>query len=103
MKTITSYDFNVTYSNPQDRKLKYEFGKEINFDNKHIGRKNNKDRSLKTLPKSPAIMVFGNSTAFSSENANELCERLNLLLQEKQAGNNVNIIDEEVVAIADKL
>ena len=34
---------------------------------------------------------------------NELCDRWRLLLQEKHAGNNSNIINEEIVAIVDKL
>ena len=40
---------------------------------------------------------------FLSFDFNELCDRLNLLLQQRQAGNNCNIIDEEIVAIVDKL
>ena len=42
-------------------------------------------------------------TMFLSSDPNELCDRLRLLLQEKQAGKNSNIIDEEITAIADKL
>ena len=38
-----------------------------------------------------------------SSNPNELCDRLKLLLQEKQAGNNSDIINDEIVAIVDKL
>ena len=33
----------------------------------------------------------------------ELCDRLKLLLQEKQAGNNSDIINQEIVAMVDKL
>ena len=33
----------------------------------------------------------------------ELCNRLKLLMQEKQAGNNSDIINEEIIAIVDKL
>ena len=33
----------------------------------------------------------------------KLCDRLKLLLQEKHAGNNSDIINEEIVAIVDKL
>ena len=29
LETMTNYDFNVSYSNPQDRKLNYKFGKEM--------------------------------------------------------------------------
>ena len=57
------------------------------------------------LLKSPGLMVSasGISTIFLSENPNELCDRLKLLLQEKHAGNNSNIINEEIIVIIDKL
>ena len=38
-----------------------------------------------------------------SENSDELCDRWILILQEKQAGNNSHIINEEIFAIADEL
>ena len=41
-------------------------------------------------------------TIFFSSDANELCDRLKLLLQKKHAGNNSDIINEEIVAIVDK-
>ena len=41
-------------------------------------------------------------TRILSSNPKELCDRLNLLLQEKQAGNNSDIINDEIVAIFDK-
>ena len=39
LKTSTDYNFNVAYCNPQDKKLNYEFGKEVNFNIKEKGRK----------------------------------------------------------------
>ena len=42
-------------------------------------------------------------TIFLSSNTDELCDRLKLLLQEKHAGNNSNLINEELVAIIDRL
>ena len=42
-------------------------------------------------------------TIFLSSDPNELCDRLKLLLQEKQAGNNSDVNNEEIVAIVDKL
>ena len=42
-------------------------------------------------------------TIFLSSDPNELCDRLKLILQEKQAGNNSDIIDDDVVAIIDVL
>ena len=104
LETITNYDFNVDHSNQQDRKLIYEFAKEMNFNIKENGNKSNRDKSIKRLLESPAIMAFGVSkTIFLSSDANELCDRLKLLLQEKHAGNNSDIINDEVVAIVDKL
>ena len=51
-------------------------------------------------------MVSGSSvskTIFNSSDHDELCNRLKLLLQEKHAGNNSNIISDEIVALVDKL
>ena len=42
-------------------------------------------------------------TIFLTSDPDELCNRLKLLLQEKLAGNNSDIINEEIVAIVDKL
>ena len=42
-------------------------------------------------------------TVFPSENPKEICDKLKLLRQEKQAGNNSVMINEEMVAIFDKL
>ena len=36
-------------------------------------------------------------------NPDELCDRLNLILQENLAGNKSDVIDEENMALADKL
>ena len=43
------------------------------------------------------------STNFLAEIPNELYNRLNLLLQEKQARDNSDIKEEKVIAIAEKL
>ena len=81
----------------------YEFGKEMKFDIKQVGRPSNRDKSLIKLPISPAIMASGVSTKFLPGKTNEPCERLKLILQEKQAGDNSNIINDDIVAIVDKL
>ena len=80
----------------------YEFAKEMHFDQKAVGKKSVRDRTLIKLPKSRAFMASGVTTIFLSENA-ELCDRLKLLLQEKHAGNNSDIIKDEILAIVDKL
>ena len=38
-----------------------------------------------------------------SSDPNELCDRSKILLQQKQAGNNSELINDEIIAIADKL
>ena len=104
LETMTYYDFNVVHSNQQDRKLIYEFVEEMNFNTRQKGNKSNRDKSIVRLLRSPAIMASGVSkTILLSSDPNELCDRLKLLLQEKHAGNNSDIIHEEIVAIIDKL
>ena len=103
-ETMTNYDFNVDHSNAKDRKLIYEFGKEMKFNIRQKGRKSDKDKSKIKLLKSPRIIASGVSkTKLLSPNPNELCDRIKLLLGEKQAGNNFHIINQEIVAIVDKL
>ena len=74
LKTITSYDFNVSHSDPKYQKLIYEFGKEMIFNIRQKGRKSDRDKSMINLLKSPAIMASGISkTIFLSSDPDELC------------------------------
>ena len=102
LETIINYDFNVSHSNPKDQKLIFEFAKEMNFNVKQRGRKIDRDRTPMIRLKSTAIMASGVSTIFLPSDRDEVCNRLKLLLQEKQAGNNSDIINDEIVAIVDK-
>ena len=104
LETMTIYDFNVSHSSPKNQKPIYEFGKEMNSNIKQIGRKSDRDKSEKKLLKSPAIMASGVSkTIILSSDIHELCNRLELLLQEKHAGDTSNIFIEETNAMVDKL
>ena len=104
LKVITIYKFNVDHSSPQDKKLIYEFAKEMNYDTKSTGRPGVRHNSMIRLLDQPAIMASGISkTIILSSDPNEFCDRLKLLLQEKHCGNNSKLIDEEIVAIIDKL
>ena len=104
LKVITNHKFNVDHSNHQDRKLIYEFAKEMKYDDKSTGRPSTRHESMIRLLNQPAIMASGISkTIFLSSDADELCDRLKLLLQEKHAGNNSDIINDEINAIVDKL
>ena len=104
LKMITNDKYNVNHASLADKKLMYDFAKEMHFDERRVGNKSTRDRTLINLLNSPAIMASGITiTIFLSSDPDELCERLKLLLQEKHAGNNSDIINEEIVAIVDKL
>ena len=69
-----------------DKKLMYDFAKEINFDTKALVNKSIRDRTLIKLLKSPSLMVSASGvskTIFLSSDLDELCDRLKVLLQEK--------------------
>ena len=104
MKVITNKNYNVDLASLSDKKLIYDFAKEMNFDMKAQGNKSNRDRTVMKLLESPANIASGVSkTIFLSSDSNELCDRLKLLLQGKQVGNNCGIINDEFIAIVDKL
>ena len=106
LEMITNGKFNVDLASLSDKKLMYIFAKEMHFDTKAPGNKSIRDRKLIKLLNSPGLMVSASGiskTIFLSSNPNELSVRLNLLLQEKHAGNNSDIINNEIVAIIDKL
>ena len=82
----------------------YDIAKELNFDVGGQGRKSIRGRTLLYLLESPAIMASGNlDTKFLPSDSDHLCDRLNLLLQEKQAGDNSDVINEEIITIVDDL
>ena len=86
-----------------DRNVLYEFAKELYLDEKKLGNKSTRDKSLIRLPDSPAIMASEIPIIIVPENPNELCDRLKVLLQEKQSGIKSNIFNEKIVAIVVKL
>ena len=104
LKLITNHKFNADHSSPRDKKLIYEFAKEMNYDTKSIGRPSIRHNSVVKILNSPAIMASGVSNILIlSSDPDELCDRLRLLLQEKHAGNKSDLINDEIVAIVDKL
>ena len=106
LEMITNSKYNVDLASLQDKKLMYDFAKEMNFDAKAVGNKSTRDKTLIKLLKSPVLIVSASGvskTIFLSSDPDELCDRLILLLQEKHAGNNSDIINDELVAIVDKL
>ena len=104
LKLISNYKFNADISNAQDRKIISEFAREMNYDTKSIGRPSVTHTSILKTLNSPAIMASGISNIIIlSSDPDEHCDRLKLLLQEIQAGNNSDLINREIVAIVDKL
>ena len=103
LNMITNNNFNVDHASLADKKLLYNFAKEMNFDLRAPGNKSTRDRTLIKLLKTPAIMASGISTIFLPSDPDRFCNRLKLLLQEKHSGNNSDIINDELVAIVDKL
>ena len=96
----------VVLANLSDKKIMHEFPKEMHFDLKARGNKSTRDRTLINLLKSPGLMVSASgvsNTIFLPSDPNELCDRIKLLLQEKETGNNSKITNDEIVVIVDKL
>ena len=106
LEMITNNKFNVDLASLSDKKLMYDFAKEMHFDPKASGNKSTRDRKLIKVLNSPGLMASASGilkTIFLSSDPDELCEKLKLILQEKHAGNNSDIINDEIVAIIDKL
>ena len=104
LKRITYKNYNVDLASLSDKKLMYDSAKEMNFDLEAQGNKSTRDRKLIKLLNSPRLLFSASGaskTIFLSSDPDELCNTLKLLLQEKPAGNNSDIINDEVVAIID--
>ena len=106
LEMITNKDYNVDHASLADKKLIYDIAKEMHFDMKAAGKKPTRDKTLIKLLKSPGLIVSASGvskTIFLSSDPDELCNTLKLLLEEKQAGNNSDIINQEIVAIVDNI
>ena len=57
LEMITNSKFNVDLASLSDKKLMYDFAKEMHFDERNIGNKSIRDRKLIKLPNSPGLMV----------------------------------------------
>ena len=108
---MTNRNCNVDFTNLSDKKLMFEFAKVMNFDERVLGNKTNRDNFLIRLLKLPAIIASGVAPRslreakpkWLSSDLNELCDTINLSLQEKQAGNVSDTSKKEVIAMADKV
>ena len=78
LKLITNKNYNVNLASLQDKKLLYDFAKEMKFDTKVLGNKSTWDRTLIKLLKSPGLLVSASGvskTIFLSSDPDELCVR----------------------------
>ena len=106
LKMMTNKNYNVGLASLSDKELMSEFVKEMYFDIRAPGNKSTRDRTLIKLLKSPGLMICASGvskTIFLSSDPDGLCNRLKIILQEVQAGNNSNISNDEIIAIVDKL
>ena len=106
LKMITSKNYNIDLASLADKIKTYDFAKEMHFDTKAQGRQSTRDKILIKLLKPPGLVISGSGvskTIFLSSDPDELCNRLKFWLQEKQAGNNSDIIIDEIVTKIDKL
>ena len=105
LEVMSNNKFNVDRSNQQNREIIREFAKEMKYNTvKNKGRPPVRHKSIMRLLNQPPTTASGvTKTIFLSSNPDELCNSLRLLLQEKHAGNNSDIINKESVAIVDKL
>ena len=72
LKMITNKNYNVDLASLSDKKLMFDFAKEMNFDKSRVGNKSTRDRTLITLLNSPAIMASGvSNTIFLSSDPDE--------------------------------
>ena len=102
VKMITNKNYNIDLAKLSDKKITYDLAMEMQYEVRAPGSDSIRDRNVLKLLKCPAIRASGISTIFLPENPNELCDRLKLLLQEKQAGKKSNMINEEISALVDK-
>ena len=106
LKMVINKNYNVDLANLQDKKLKYDLAREMNFDVKAPGNKYTWVRRLIRLLKSPGLMITASDVPNTNNlltNHNESCNRLKLFLQEKQVDSKSGIIFEKIVSLIDIL
>ena len=102
----TNKNYNVDLASLSDSKLMYDPAKEMYFDVTSPCNKPTLDRIPIKILKAPSLMKSASGIpveTFLLSDPDELCDRLKLLLEEKQAGNNSFLINEEIVVILDNM
>ena len=76
LEMITNSKYNVDLASLADKKLMYDFAKEMHFAQNAVGNKSIRDRKLTKLLKSPGLIVSASGitkTIFLSSDPDELC------------------------------
>ena len=105
-KMINNKTYIIDFASLPDKKLKYDFAKEMNFGVQAQGNESNRNRTLIDLLTSPGLMISASgisNTIILPSDQKDLCDRLKLLLQKKQAGNSCDTTNDEFVVILYKL
>ena len=77
LKMITNKNYNVNLASLADKKLMYDFAKEMLFDERRVGNKSTRDRTLLKIIKSPGLMVYASGFSkriFLSSGPDKLCD-----------------------------
>ena len=59
LKMITNKNYNIDLASLSDKKLMYDFAKEMHFDERRVGNKSTRDKTLIKLLNSPTIKASG--------------------------------------------
>ena len=83
LEMIPNSKYNVDLASLADKKLMYDFAKEMHFDQNAAGNKSIRDRKLIKLLKSPGLMLSASGvskTIFLSSDLDELCNNVKLTI-----------------------
>ena len=86
LEMITNKNYNVDLVKLSDKKLTYDFAKEMSFDLKAVCKKSIRDTTFINLLKSPGLMVPGSGvskTVFLSSDPDELCDKFKIIITRK--------------------
>ena len=103
---ITNKNYNVHFGSLEDKKLMYDFAKEMHFDVRGLSRKYTRDNTPIKLLKSPSLLVSASGvwkTIILSSDTENFWNTFKLLLQEKQASSKSDRTIVENIALVDKL
>ena len=94
---ITNKDYKVDVAKSPDKNFMFDFAKEMYSDKKASGNKNTSDKNSHKITSITSYHGFGTSTKLLADNPIDLCDGLDLLLQQKQVGKNSDPFKEKLL------